>query len=518
MPRLRLDVVGRVSAPMVTILEGHVLDHLRELPDAFVHCVVTSPPYWGLRDYSKCECVVDYNRDRDQSAGIEHPLPQRADGVLRQRDPDPSCPKCHGTGKDNSLEVVWDAKVGCEHEWGDRLPPAKAGPGNAPGDFSTSSLTNPQRQNRMARPSSAGAFCRLCGAWHGQLGLEPTPELYVQHIVQVFREVKRVLRDDGTLWLNMGDCYNSHPGSISGYGLWSGLTNPEYQAEKGSVNLRSGIPGFKPKDLIGIPWRVAFALQADGWYLRSDIIWAKPNPMPESVTDRPTKAHEYVFLLSKSARYFYDADAVRETYAKSSLERINYPLSGSKSLEGVDWKVRAEGWKDRFEKKGGHNLRTVWTISTQPYPEAHFATFPEALAERCIKAGTSEKGCCGVCGAAWERIVDAKPNPSKADFDSDSREWAQSSKSLHRNPGGVYRESKTLGFRPTCDHAGEPVPCVVLDPFGGSGTTGAVARRFGRDAILIEIKSQYVELAKARTMPKWVPPMALDIFSDEWEL
>jgi DNA modification methylase len=199
----------------------------------------------------------------------------------------------------------------------------------------------------------------------GQIGLEHTPDEYVTRLVEVFREVRRVLRDDGTLWLNLGDSY---AGSGAGGGTSGDLAHHMTNIAMSNRPTTNKLHGIKSKDLVGIPWRVAFALQADGWYLRSDIIWAKPNPMPESVTDRPTKSHEYVFLLSKSARYYYDADAIREGDT-----------------------ARASGNKTRVIADGsGRNARSVWTITTKPYAEAHFATFPPELPERCIKAGSQE--------------------------------------------------------------------------------------------------------------------------------
>ena len=486
------------SAPTVTILKGHILDKLKELPDESVHMCMTSPPYWGLRDYSRCECSINYGGAMGpeiSGGGQMSPDPRN------HKKPNPNCPKCHGTGKDDSLTVVWDAKEGCEHEWGEKIPREKKGGFKAPQE-------SQEDANLTAIPNSgdSGSFCLRCNAWRGQLGLEPTPDLYVQHIVRVFREVKRVLRDDGTLWLNMGDCYATSQSGSGGINEFSKAKRTEGMY----FESRKFEHGLKPKDLVGMPWRVAFALQADGWWLRSDIIWAKPNPMPESVTDRPTKAHEYVFLLTKNARYFYDMDAVREDNASSSVERASHHLPNP--IDNPDYSGKQTEDYKKYPLLAnmnpmGRNLRTVWTITTQPYPEAHFATFPEALAERCIKAGTSEKGCCATCGAPWERVVDAKPNPSKAAFDPDSRGWSnthqktsnpQSSASLHRNPGGVYREAQTIGFRPTCDHDGDPVPFVVLDPFAGSGTVGKVARDLGRSSILIEIKEEYVNLMKER--------------------
>ncbi len=214
----------------------------------------------------------------------------------------------------------------------------------------------------------------------GQLGLEPTPELYVENMVRVFREVLRILKEDGTLWLNLGDSYAG-------------------SANSGAVNQNAGCPavrmnglkakggdGLKPKDLVGIPWRVAFALQADGWYLRSDIIWSKPNPMPESVTDRPTKSHEYLFLLSKSERYFYDHEAVRESGPTYIRKASGYKLVAYQDSHTGN--NQAGGLADKDTITEGRNKRSVWTVATAPFSEAHFATFPPKLIEPCILAGS----------------------------------------------------------------------------------------------------------------------------------
>lgn len=275
-----------------TILIGDCVEHLRELPDGCVHCCVTSPPYWGLRDY-----------------GVD-----------------------------------------------------------------------------------------------GQLGLEPTPEAYCERMVEVFREVSRVLRDDGTLWLNVGDSFAAGggyspgaPSNVSGSKSARGAGNGDAK-----TGARTAPPGLKPKDLVGIPWRLAFALQADGWYLRSDIVWAKANPMPESVRDRPTKSHEYVFLLAKSQRYYFDADAVREANATVASTRDaivdwkNRPNNGATDGKGL-------GCYRMGSVHNGRNIRDVWTIPTERCAAAHFAVMPSALVKPCIKAGTSERGCCPQCGAPWER-------------------------------------------------------------------------------------------------------------------
>ena len=261
----------------------------------------------------------------------------------------------------------------------------------------------------------------------GQLGLERTPEEYVARLVEVFREVRRVLADDGTLWLNLGDRYAS---GGRGGGM-EGEAGAKQRSNFGALLGPKKAPdGLKPKDLVGIPWRVAFALQADGWYLRSDIIWAKPNPMPESVTDRPTKAHEYLFLLAKSQRYYYDAAAISEP----SVDPPGVSRGGALARFGRDEKLIAAN-AHRGDKipvsDGSRNRRTVWTVPTSFYSGAHFATFPPALIEPCIKAGC-------------------------------------------------------------------PVGGTVLDPFGGAGTTGLVADRLQRNALLIELNAEYAEMARKR--------------------
>lgn len=267
----------------------------------------------------------------------------------------------------------------------------------------------------------------------GQIGVEATPEEYVAKLVRVFREVRRVLKNDGTLWLNLGDSYNAHPGQRK----TTDKAGVKQRSDSGSVGSPSRcVPGLKPKDLIGIPWRVAFALQADGWYLRSDIIWAKPNPMPESVRDRPTKAHEYMFLLTKSPTYFYDADAIKEPLAATSASRYGYSFGGTKSEElrkhhddtHLGTRTRVIGNR---EKPSGRNKRSIWTIPTKGYKGAHFAVFPEALVEPCILAGC-------------------------------------------------------------------PIGGVVLDHFAGSGTTGVVALKHGRNFIGIELNPAYITLAEQR--------------------
>jgi DNA modification methylase len=312
------------------IIPGDCIEGLRTLPDASVHCCVTSPPYWGLRDYG--------------------------------------------------------------HD--------------------------------------------------GQIGLESTPEAYVARMVEVFREVRRVLRDDGTLWLNLGDSYHN----LRTHNNGGAPTNTVHVGGSrdgtegfGRTNRNRRQQGLKEKDLVGIPWRVAFALQADGWWLRQDIIWHKPNPMPESVTDRCTKAHEYVFLLTKSQRYFYDAEAVKEPMAESTFRIHSSSGVQKRAAESGGWKTdytpggRHTGLCNGKEslRDGSRNRRSVWTITTKPYSGANFAVMPADLVEPCIKAGCPEGG-------------------------------------------------------------------TVLDPFAGSGTTLAVAAELGRNGIGCELNPEYIALAERR--------------------
>lgn len=343
----------------ITILNGDSREVLRCLPDASVQCCVTSPPYWGLRDY-----------------GVE-----------------------------------------------------------------------------------------------GQLGLEPTPNEYVANMVAVFAEVRRVLKDNGTLWLNLGDSYNSNLAGLSAGGIQGNQPrdgiSPAYTSDRIHGTGKSKYKSLKPKDLIGIPWRVAFALQADGWYLRQDIVWHKPNPLPESVTDRCTKAHEFIFLLSKSARYYYDAEAIKEPCSESTRARISqdlmqqvgsYRANGGGKTNGPMKAVVAGSTRKLAEARSGvkantstavsmcmpvstRNKRSVWTIPTQAYSEAHFATFPEKLVEPCILAGCPEGG-------------------------------------------------------------------IVLDPFNGSGTTGVVCYKHRRQYVGIELNEEYAKMAQKR-LAKEVSKFAL---------
>jgi DNA modification methylase len=424
------------------ILQGDVIEMLRTLPDESVHCVVTSPPYWGLRDY--------------------------------------------GTG-------TWEGgDPSCDHE-PDRTS-------------SKSTLEGGKDTQGAARIFREG--CPKCGARRidQQLGLEPTPEEFVAKMVEVFAEVRRVLRADGTCWMNLGDCYASIGERI--HGGFNGST-PAPQRLKGQ---RLGAPmnlagtGLKSKDLVGIPWRVAFALQADGWYLRSDIIWHKPNPMPESVTDRPTKSHEYVFLLAKSEAYWYDADAVAEPAIHAGETRTTTAKSFAGQATGAG--VRATGNAvvgSVVEIGNTRNRRTVWTIATQPYSEAHFATFPEKLVEPCVLAGTSEYGCCAKCGAPWERQkTEALGGAIGSSWGDHSQDAEAGNFKIASSKG--YKPGTTTGWQPICSCNADTIGCTVLDPFCGSGTTGVVALRHRCRFLGIELSPEYIQLARKRIADSLAAP------------
>ena len=336
----------------------------------------------------------------------------------------------------------------------------------------------------------------------GQLGLEDTPEEFVENLVKVFREVKRVLRDDGTVWLNLGDSYyNYRPGK--GQSLIKQTVNNTNQDLPQELARRANkIDGLKEKDLVGIPWRVAFALQADGWYLRQDIIWYKPNPMPESVKDRCTKSHEYIFLLSKNAKYYYDNESIKEdaVYDKDlgilrsrKQAELNHPSIIKRQEIGIDSTSAGDGKR---------NKRSVWTVTTKPFKGAHFAAFPPDLIQPCVLAGCPEKVCVE-CSTPYERKVESKRLKRNELPKDDPRyrpnTYEGSYKDINGKADAGYTETKDLGLEKQCQcETDETKSGTVLDPFGGAGTTGLVADRNDRNAILIELNDEYAEMARDR--------------------
>jgi len=519
----------------VRLYQGHVIDVLSRLPAESIHMCVTSPPYWGLRDY--------------------------------------------GTG-------TWEGgDPGCDHL---RIKP------NLPKDPTSTLSGRATNQNHEREPWKNGQ-CGKCGARRidMQLGSEPSPDCdtkgqaqcgrcFVCNMVAVFREVRRVLRDDGTLWLNLGDSYGGGGNTI---GLNDVIKpSPKHNALKDAYDRSTGAKSGLPSgNLVGIPWRVALALQADGWILRQDIIWAKPSPMPESAKNRCTKAHEYVFLFAKRQGYYYDAEAVKESYIRTWNPETN---GGNLSPTGIH--KRNDGFSERGGKpvipSSGANKRSVWSVddhralldwlgerdpamledylesigersdvwrvSSQGYPGAHFATYPPKLIEPMIKAGTSEHGCCADCGTPWVRVTEEHRYATRPGLES-----KYIGTGLHDNETKLKRflvDSTTLGWRPGCECNGRlekikttklvaitglgthekkaetvnsregstlraplgyeesdttvveyvsdlpldehPVrPCVVLDPFLGSGTTVEVCIDLGRHCVGIDLSKDYLD-------------------------
>lgn len=406
---------------MIRLLQGDCRETLATLPEQSVHAVITSPPYWGLRDYGTPPLV-----------------------------------------------------------WGD---------------------------------------------WTGSLGLEPTPELFVEHLVECFRAVWRVLRDDGTLWLNLGDSY---AGSGKGYGGGS-LSEKSGHVDKtgGSSSERhngvnSGLVAadYKAKDLMEIPSMVAQALRQDGWYLRSRVPWLKRNSMPESVTDRPSTAVEYVFLLSKSARYYWDAEAVRVDGQPWSTKRPDGWDSGGGAHGAIHRNGREKGVNTGDTRNGRSRRNSDWffeswqgllldehddplalIVNPAPFRESHFATFPPKLVEPMVKASTSERGVCAQCGAPWRRVVDTQYVKSPVHGAGSQMRGRLESTEVNGWAGmpRVARRDTTTGWQPSCAHAdAEVVPATVLDCFSGAGTVGMVADRLGRHAVLCELKPDYGDMSHNR--------------------
>ena len=462
---------------------GDVRDVLAELPAESVDCCVTSPPYWGLRDYGTGEWEGGDELVECGDCG----LVRRLDQSVTHR-----CPECGGIQEkyvcDHLQKTGGTASSTLGHEsWGNDMSDAAR-------ERSTTRSFVPYAQT-----------CGKCGARRvdRQLGLEPTPEQFVENMVAVFREVRRLLAPHGSLWLNLGDSYAG--GGGGNYG--SGLNIKSHQTNPTAGRDKPGVPqGLKAKDLVGIPWMVAFALRDDGWWLRSDIIWSKSNPMPESVTDRPTKAHEYVFLLTKQPNYYWDQEAVREPFDtkwRDVWER--HPKNQLVANPNSPYREQGNttGGGVGYPEASGRNIRSVWEITTQPYPDAHFATFPEDLPRRAIMAGCPLQ-VCTVCGKPRERIVGRDvPSPKVAPSEIDR--YGTGEAGVHRKVGGRYQKwldenpTQTLGWT-DCNHGllnyrrG-----VVLDPFMGSGTVAHVARKHGRHAVGVELNPESAELIARRT-------------------
>ena len=479
------------------------------LPEASVHTVISSPPYWGLRSY----------------AGAQ--------------------------------EAIWGGRPDCTHEWSDGKARFRD---NRNGKGTDNTLGEGTRFTTNLRDGDATPHgtCIHCGAWHGSLGLEPTPEQYVAHLCEILDlGLRRVLRKDGTLWLNLGDSYAGSGGVAGGnaeQGKQRGVVGSRARWAKGSgkgIGQKRHHPpsGLKPKDLVGIPWQVAFAMRSRGWYLRSALPWVKRNCMPSSVRDRPVTGTETIFLFAhpdSKGRYFYDVEATRAPTSRNPVTaaRRNRKDNGAvgtaalfdqaegQSGTGANRRYRGDTRSRRDtdfffdsldairERKAqtllhaddgeatpgtvseDHPTPLALTVNPRPFKQAHFAVFPPQLVEPMVKAGTSEHGCCAECGAPWKHMVKRPKNP--AGIGGGTR------REVHRNDGLVvgrprdYAAEKRIGtvttswWEPTCTHDAERVPCTVLDPFGGAGTVALVANQLGRRALYIDTAETYQEMAVSR--------------------
>lgn len=451
------------DAPRNVILQGNALEMLRSLPDACVQTVVTSPPYLWKRDYG-------------------------------------------------NMPTVWGGVSTCDHEWDTPLPPSNARQkpqSNINGKGNAAAIAEPQQ-------SPMGCFCLRCRAWQGHLGNEPTITLYIDHLVQVFREVGRVMRSDASLWINLGDGYSNDTKWGGGTHTVKNTTSRDggYTGQK--VKRESGFP---PKSLMLIPLRFAIAMQDEGWVLRNAIVWEKPNALCESVSDRCTMDYEYIFLFTKGPRYYFDAEAIKEPVTGGAHRRGNG--THVKSAEpGSGVRANASFEAAVTELVDSRNARSIWRINTAQFPESHFATFPPELAERCILAGSSPLAC-ERCGAPYQRIVtkstryeggSAKAGRTPDEINA-SGKWAghlQGNKTLKSGP---VNSTTTTGWKATCRCVGTAGSgrCLVMDPFMGAGTVGMVAQRLGRDYLGIELNPEYVAMAKERIIRDTLPPAMKDV-------
>lgn len=502
------------------VLVGDCIESMKGMKSESIDCVVTSPPYWGLRDY----------------------------GTAEWEGGDPDC----------------EHTISMNTKWGDSKKRERLRPevGHRGGDSSA---------------------CHLCGAKRidSQLGLEDTPDEYVENMVKVFREVKRILKPTGTAWLNLGDTY-------AGGGGASGHTEETMNAGRktasyGATSTRGRVAeGLKAKDLVGIPWRVALALQADGWWLRQDIIWQKPSCLPEPVKDRCTKNHEYIFLLTKRKYYYFDYLAIREPNADPKRKNFqpgnrSFGINSDRNDNDIGKRI-----KEADYVANGRNKRSVWSVTPASFKGAHFAVFPPNLIEPCVLAGSSAFGCCADCGAPWERVTERQGTTQDSDLVQKTEGLLNPKRGGHRTtktgsfPSYETGETNHVGWQPTCECHGKfekkdaiiparmskkevadstwgssltgeyhgeatkdfdsvkvqnasdvkkriiknattdrirkikvytsdlsiekhpVVPSVVFDPFGGSGTTAGVAIKNGRKAILCELNEDYIEIMDDR--------------------
>jgi len=443
------------------IIQGDALTILKQLPDEIVNCVVTSPPYWGLRDY-----------------GIE--------------------------------PIIWDGVDGCEHEWISEIKEKEefrnSGTGwligHNKGEKKAKVISRNEYPEYWEKKKIETQFCQTCGAWRGSLGLEPTFELYIKHLCDIFDEVKRVLRKDGTCWVNLGDSY-------WGGGNNRGSTEDNLSAKQFSNRGARGqvqnqwTKDYTSKSLCLIPQRFAIEMVNRGWILRNTIIWKKPNCMPSSANDRFTVDFEYLFFFVKSKSYWFEQQF--EPLKESSLLRARYDSFSLKTDTGIRGGMNLENQKKAFNKMlnpecQGANKRCVWIIPTQPFPEAHFATFPEKLIETPIKAGCPQY-VCKKCGKGREKIYEVSyesPNTRPGNPNINRDRYIDKTTMIGYRPNKVFSKiNKELGYTDCLCNAGWEGG-IVLDPFSGAGTTAVVAKKQGKKYIGIELKQDYIDIANKR--------------------
>lgn len=429
-----------------TILCGHVLKVLKEVPDESVDMVVTSPPYWALRNY-------------------------KTDGQ------------------------IWDEDENCSHEWGEVMPD------HHPGQVEQTKWKSADAAG-SGQTSGSGQFCQKCGAWKGELGLEPSYDLFVKHLCDIFDEIKRILKPYGTCWVNLGDTYNSHLAKSKNVGGFEGRQMKKNQDYSDSKIIGKGNIGLPDKCLVQIPARFAIEMTNRGWVLRNELIWEKVNCMPSSAADRFTVEFEKIFFFSKNPHYYFeqqlekgkDIESRNALAAKEIVNPTKYTDEdkyggGGTSFKGHSGFFRADGTV--IGTPGYRNKRCVWRIKTKPFSEAHFAVFPPELVETPIKAGCPEF-VCEYCGEPQRVVVDKKSvatRPNKSTKDEDGQFATD-----RRRFVAMYGNRRLEG----CECGKDFRSGIVLDPFMGSGTTGMVAKRLNRDYLGVDLNSKYIKIAEKR--------------------
>ncbi len=432
---------------------GDALEILKKAPSEFVDMAMTSPPYWGLRNYGEETCKI------------------------------------------------WDGCLECKHEWVESdVYYSQPHHGIGSKTVETPCVT----KDALNKPNLKSAFCHKCGAWYGQLGLEPLPDMYVKHLLQIFRELKRILKPTGSFYLNMGDTYagsrcGSHDYRTDKCKNFTGREQYDNKYNKPAPQATASIPR---KSLCMVPERVALAMVGDGWILRNKIIWHKPNPMPSSVKDRLSNTWEYLFHFVKKRKYYYNLDAIREPHKSASLKRTKRKWNGHRepraSWQGMDI--------SKMCHQNGKNPGDVFKIATKAFPEAHFAVYPEELCEAPIKAGCPEH-VCKKCGQPKRQVLKTKPNPNAFNIRvRDVKEGRIKFEDRKASETEVkqYQEKKyqsqprevVIARGCKCDSGFKPG--MVLDPFCGAGTTCLVAKKLGRRFIGIDIRETYCRMARKR--------------------